>query len=258
MSCGEGVRRVGQGAPVEHQRHRERGQDRDRSIRDRVHGAANRTRPSRTGGACLRVRAHARGSDAHRRSPPAAGRCRPRGRPPASRPPRAPGRAQHLDDEFGVDVALADVVVPVGARVERVARVVGVDQVDPAGDGLHPVDDAEQSSPPAWAWQVSRQKPASNSPHDVPQPGQRVEPAGARVVAAGGVLDQDRQREAAAVLGVANVLRQLSKPASMSPPGPRDRRVRSAPSRRSRPPPGRAGAAACGWGCGCGCSSWPR
>ena len=57
---------------------------------------------------------------------------------------RRPGRPEHRDDELRVDLALADVVVPVGAGVEGVPGVVGVDQVDPAGDRLDPVDDAEQ------------------------------------------------------------------------------------------------------------------
>jgi hypothetical protein len=40
-------------------------------------------------------------------------------------------------------------------------------------------------------------EPDAELAHGVPQPGQRVEPAGHRVVPAGGVLDQDRHREAA-------------------------------------------------------------
>ena len=52
------------------------------------------------------------------------------------------------------------------------------------------------SSPAAWAWQVSKQKPssiaASAAVDRVPEPREGVESPGDRVLAAGGVLDADR------------------------------------------------------------------
>src|SRR6185312_13841764 len=47
-------------------------------------------------------------------------------------------------DRLRLDEAGAEVGVPVGAGVEGVPAVVGVHQVDPAGDGLDPVHDAGQ------------------------------------------------------------------------------------------------------------------
>ena len=79
-------------------------------------------------------------------------------------------------------------------------RVVGVDQVDAAGDRLDPVDDAEQVLAAGVGVAGVEAEADVVLADRVPQPGQRVEPAGAGVVAAGGVLDQDRGGEAAVVL----------------------------------------------------------
>ena len=99
----------------------------------------------------------------------------------------------------GSIVPAAEVVVPVLAGVERALGVVGVDQVDPAGDRLDPVDEAEQLLA-AGVGVAGVQAEADLVVADrVPEPGQRVEPPGAGVVAAGGVLDQDRHAEAAGV-----------------------------------------------------------
>ena len=55
------------------------------------------------------------------------------------------GRDRH--DQVGVDLARPEVGVPVGPGAERVARVVGVHEVDAPGDGLDPVDDAGEVLP---------------------------------------------------------------------------------------------------------------
>ena len=75
------------------------------------------------------------------------------------------GRGAHADQHVRVDRALADVRVPVARRAELVAGVVEVHEVDPAGDRLDPVDHVDQLlARRRSAWQVSRQKPTSNSP----------------------------------------------------------------------------------------------
>ena len=74
--------------------------------------------------------------------------------------------------------------------------VVGVDQVDPARDRLDPVDDAEQLLAARVRVAGVEAEARAELADRVPQPGERVEPPGAGVVAAGGVLDEDRQAEA--------------------------------------------------------------
>ncbi len=53
---------------------------------------------------------------------------------------------------------------------------------------------SSRSSPPAWAWQVSRQKPTPNSPTASHSRASASNRRAHGVVAAGRVLDQDRQR----------------------------------------------------------------
>src|SRR5690606_12303518 len=84
----------------------------------------------------------------------------------------------------------------------RVARVVGVHQVDPAGDRLDPVHRRGEVLPARVRVAGVQAEPGAVLADHVPQPGQRVEPPGAGVVPAGGVLDQDRHREAPFPLGV--------------------------------------------------------
>ena len=57
---------------------------------------------------------------------------------------RGAGRPDHVDQQRRVDRALLHPGVPVPARAELVPGVVAVHQVDPAGDGLHPVHDPGQ------------------------------------------------------------------------------------------------------------------
>ena len=110
-------------------------------------------------------------------------------------------RAADLGDRVGVDLAAADVGVPVGAGVELVAAVVGVHEVDAAGDGQHPVDDADQILAAGVRVAGVEAEAGTELADRVPEPGQPVEAPGHRVVAAGGVLDQDRQPEATLVGG---------------------------------------------------------
>ena len=184
------------------------------------------------------------------------GRCRRavrRRRPGVSTTTGALGSAHHRDDQLWIDLALAEVVVPVAAGVERVLRVVGVHQVDAAGDRLDPVDDVEQVLAAGVGVAGVEAEADAEVADRVPQPGERVEPPGARVVAARGVLDQDRQREAALSAACAKALRQLSKPTAGSSP------LLTWPPCTIRPLAPTAAAAsacwpaACGSGCGCGC-----
>ena len=132
---------------------------------------------------------------------------------------RRVGGADHRHHQLRVDRAAAEVVVPVLAGVEGVLGVVGVDQVDPAGDRLDPVDQAEQVLAAGVGVAGVQAEADLVVAERVPEPGQRVEPAGAGVVAAGGVLDQDRQRRSRRTSAAyAKVLRQLSKPTARSSP----------------------------------------
>ena len=67
--------------------------------------------------------------------------------------------------------------------------------------------------PPAWAWQVSRQKPTWSAPSAAAMasqtPGDPLEVAGHRVVAAGGVLDQQRQLDVGRLDRLAPVVEAL-------------------------------------------------
>ena len=60
--------------------------------------------------------------------------------PGVSQTTGAPAARTTAGELVRVDSSGAEVVVPVGAGVERVPAVVGVHQVDPAGDRLDPVD----------------------------------------------------------------------------------------------------------------------
>jgi hypothetical protein len=75
-----------------------------------------------------------------------------------------------------------------------------VHQVDPAGDGLDLFDGGREV--PAGGERVAgvQAEPGAELADLVPQPGDDVEVAGDRVLAAGGVLDQDRDLEAALLL----------------------------------------------------------
>src|SRR3954451_16594305 len=57
---------------------------------------------------------------------------------------RGTGVADDGGEQVGVDLAVADVGVPVGAGVELVAAVVAVHEVDASGDRTHLVDDRLQ------------------------------------------------------------------------------------------------------------------
>ena len=137
------------------------------------------------------------------RSTSAGSRCRPPWPSAARRldDDVAAGGAAHVGDDRRVDLTGAEVGVPVGAGVERVAAVVGVHEVDAAGDGQHAVDDAGQVLAAGVRVTGVEAEADAELADRVPQPGQPVEAAGHGVVAAGGVLDEHWQREPAAVLG---------------------------------------------------------
>ena len=94
-----------------------------------------------------------------------------------------------------------------------------------------------RSSPAACAWQVSRQKPTSppaGIADRVPQPGDALQAAGHGAVAAGGVLDQHRQRPLDPLDRLAPAVVALLR---VGRPRSRARRARSARARRSTRPP---------------------
>jgi uncharacterized membrane protein len=112
-------------------------------------------------------------------------------------------RADHVEERLRVDRARIEVGMPVGARAELIARVVAVHEVDPAGDRLHPVNHVGQldaggvrvagvQAEPDLT--VTRSTGVRRLAHPLPEPGDRLEGAGHRAVAARGVLDQQRQR----------------------------------------------------------------
>ena len=78
--------------------------------------------------------------------------------------PAVAADSDHRRQRLGADLAGAEVGVAVGAGAGRVAGVVGVQEVDAAGDRQHALDGVASSSPAAWAWQVSKQKPTGTGP----------------------------------------------------------------------------------------------
>ncbi len=104
-------------------------------------------------------------------------------------------RARGLDDrhqQVGIDRSGAEVGVAVAARAGLVLRVVAVDQVDAARDALDALDRVDQGL--AGRPGVARVEAEADAgvADVVPQPADRVEVAGHGVVAAGGVLEEDR------------------------------------------------------------------
>ena len=111
---------------------------------------------------------------------------------------RGPGGADHVEQQSRIDRPVLDAGVPVPARSPNSSR-----ELLQCTRSIRPVMALTRStmpassSPPAYAWQVSRQKPTlSSSPAGdrLPEPGHRVQAAGHRAVAARGVLDQHRHR----------------------------------------------------------------
>ena len=119
------------------------GVGRGRPGRRRVRGRAGRVPPrpgpvptTSSSSSPTADRPH-RAGPARFRAPSAGSRCRRPGRRAARRldDDVAAGRAAHVGDDGRVDRAGAEVGVPVGAGVEGVTAVVGVHEVDAAGDG---------------------------------------------------------------------------------------------------------------------------
>ena len=153
-----------------------------------------------------------------------------------------------------------EVRVPVGPGVERVAAVVGVHEVDPAGERRAACSTAVSSAiPPACAWQVSRQNPTISDPSAWCTASKtRRDPVGLashRVAAAGGVLDEQRDLEVGGLDGLAPVVEPLLRVVG----GVDVAAVDDQPLRpRSTPPRPCAAGGACGSGSGSGCSWSPR
>ena len=154
-------------------------------------------------------------------------------------------RATSRSSSVGIS-PLGERCVPVAAGAVRVAAVVQVDEVDPAGDRADVVDRGAEV--PAGGPRVAgvEHEAGAELADRVPQPGDRLELAGHRVAAAGGVLDEQRQREAAVLRLVGEGLAPV---VDADAPG----RRWPARARRGRPCPTAPTAAAA---CACSASSF--
>ena len=155
-----------------------------------------------------------------------------------------------------------EVLVPVAARVELVPGVVGVHQVDPAGDRLDPVHDARPAPPrprargrcpgrtrpsPALGLQAPRRPPTAARAASNRRAMALSPPAVFSMSTGSGGAQRSK------------VLRQFSNPlAGSSPFSTCPPCTITIPRRRARPPRRRASRAACGSGSGSGCSPWRR
>jgi serine/threonine-protein kinase RsbW len=83
--------------------------------------------------------------------------------------------------------------VPVGTGVERVATVVRMDEVDPAGDRQHSGHHFLQFDAARVGMAGVKAEAHPGWTNGIPQPVEPVEPAGHRVLATSGVLDEHRQ-----------------------------------------------------------------
>ena len=147
-------------------------------------------------------------------------------------------RAHHVEQRRRVDRPGVEVRVPVGARAELVARVVAVHEVDPAGDGLDPVDyfgevDARRVGVAGVQAEPDLAAVRGGVRDRVPQPRDGVKGPRHRASAARGVLDEHRQRPLDALDRLAPVLQPS---AGSTPwcdvPAVHDQRLR--PDRRGR------------------------
>src|SRR5581483_5340396 len=98
------------------------------------------------------------------------------------------------------------------SRIEIVLRTVRVHQVDPPGDRPDPVDEVDEVLPARVGVAGVQAEPHAVTADRVPQPGQRVQSPGARVVAARGVLDEYRRGQAAGLLGIGERLPPVFDP----------------------------------------------
>ena len=117
-----------------------------------------------------------------------------------------------------------------------------------------------RSQPAAQAWQVSSTKPGAELADRLPEPGDGVEVAGHRVAAAGGVLDEQRQRRSRRPRLVGEGLAPVVDADGGVVLGQHVAAVHDQAAARRSP---RRPAACCGEqlaarGCGSGCSSTPR
>ena len=130
----------------------------------------------------------------------------------------APAAAQTATSASGSMVPSAMLACRSRAGAELVAGVVQVHQVDPAGDRLRPVDHVDEVLTGGEGVAGVQAEPDAELADRVPEPGQRVEVAGHRVVPAGGVLDEHRHREAALVLLALDELAPVVHPGAESSP----------------------------------------
>ena len=158
-------------------------------------------------------------------------------RRPASRPPRAARRRlDHLAQHSAPISPLPRFAWRSAPVPGRVARVVGVQQVDPPDDREHPLDRVARAPRRRRGRGRCRsrsraRRPSSAVDDRLPEPGERVEAPRDRVLAAGGVLDQDRD------LGLEHLERP--QPAARRPRRCRPRRARRGRSPRPRRSPPR-------------------
>lgn len=104
---------------------------------------------------------------------------------------RRAGRLDGSHQQVRINLAAAEVGVAVTARSRFVPGVVAVHQIDAAGNCFDPIDGIGQRLAGRPGVAGVQAKPDSGVADDVPEPGDGVEAARHRVIAAGGVFQVD-------------------------------------------------------------------
>ncbi len=129
------------------------------------------------------------------------------------------GQRDNLGQQLGRHLPLSEIGVSVPARIEGVAGIVAVNEIDPARGLQHPADEfiSRLAARPGVA--SVKDKTGIQVSNHLPEPGNRFDSSGDRVVATGGVLDQDgnlgfqlQQRFSPARIGI----RQRTIPGEMA------------------------------------------
>src|SRR5699024_3955971 len=116
----------------------------------------------------------------------------------------------YLGHRIPHDLTRAKIGMPIRPGVEGIPGVVGVHQVDPPGDGPHLLHDLTQVDPTGvgvTGVQAEADGVATLDAADrLPEPVDRLQPAGHGVVTAGGVLDEHRDGHVQTVDALAPVV----------------------------------------------------
>ncbi len=119
------------------------------------------------------------------------------GPPGVSRITGAPACRHDLDQGLRVDLAVRQWCMAIPARSRFVAGIVAVHKVDASGDRRDVLHGGGQVDARCVRVTGVENESRPEFPDGVPESRDRLEVPGHRLVAAGGVLDQDRQRKAA-------------------------------------------------------------